>query len=178
MAKYLKGAIPWNKGLKGLHLSPSSEFKPGHTFSARMPIGSTVIRERKDRSDRRVYIKTAHPNTWKPRAVAVWEAVYGPVPPGCIVHHMDRDKMNDSIDNLELTTRKDHLNEHRSEYRRPVLPRGSSHHNSSLNEEKVADIKRALATGESIRSQARKYGVAQATIQAIHKGRTWVHVTC
>ncbi len=28
--QFEKGHIPWNKGIKGLHLSPSTEFKKGH----------------------------------------------------------------------------------------------------------------------------------------------------
>lgn len=30
MGKFKKGYNPWNKGLKGIHLSPESEFKKGH----------------------------------------------------------------------------------------------------------------------------------------------------
>jgi len=30
-SKYYKGHIPWNKGVKRIHLSPRTEFKRGHT---------------------------------------------------------------------------------------------------------------------------------------------------
>lgn len=35
----------------------------------------------------------------------IWEAFYGPIPKGLVVDHIDGDRMNNSIDNLQLLTR-------------------------------------------------------------------------
>jgi hypothetical protein len=43
----------------------------------------------------------------------VWEKNYGTIPEGCIVHHKDENKLNWSIDNLELLTRAEHTDTHR-----------------------------------------------------------------
>lgn len=45
-------------------------------------------------------------------AVVVYEAHYGPVPPGCVVHHIDFNPENDHPLNLIALTRKVHARLH------------------------------------------------------------------
>ena len=45
----------------------------------------------------------------------VWERAHGPIPKGFVIHHLDRDPLNDAITNLQLQTRAEHLLEHRPE---------------------------------------------------------------
>lgn len=109
-----KGHAPWTKGMKGIHLSPHSEFKPGYVSHKRLPVGAVTVRlDKNGRS--RAFVKTADPSDWKLRAVLVWETANGPLPPGLVIHHKDRDTLNDATDNLEAMTRKGHIAEHRSE---------------------------------------------------------------
>lgn len=42
----------------------------------------------------------------------VYEKHYGPIPEGYIVHHKDGNKLNNSIDNLELMSRAEHASVH------------------------------------------------------------------
>lgn len=42
----------------------------------------------------------------------VWERANGPIPEGCIIHHIDGDKTNDALDNLRLMASKEHLTFH------------------------------------------------------------------
>ena len=65
--------------------------------------------------NQRVRVKIAHPNKWKMRSVKVWEDHHGPVPTGKIIHHDDRNTMNDSIENLLCLTRAEHIEEHRND---------------------------------------------------------------
>lgn len=44
----------------------------------------------------------------------IWEQEYGPVPEGYIIHHKDEDKLNNSLDNLELLTKAEHMRLHKS----------------------------------------------------------------
>jgi hypothetical protein len=44
--------------------------------------------------------------------IMVWEEKNGPKPKGFIIHHKDEDKMNFSLDNLELLTDTDHRRVH------------------------------------------------------------------
>lgn len=90
---------------------------PG-TFAAgtipvnKVPVGTVRIRERKDRDDRRAFVKVAEPNVWDLRARVVWTEAHGLIPEGAHVHHINRDKTDDRIENLELLTPHEHSTEH------------------------------------------------------------------
>ena len=42
------------------------------------------------------------------RYYAVWESLKGDIPDGYVIHHIDGNKTNDSIENLKLITKKEH----------------------------------------------------------------------
>ena len=108
------GMTPWNKGMKGIHLSPATEFKKGMRSRNKLPVGSETIRIDKN-GRKRTYVKTRDPNTWKLRCVKVWEDCVGPIPTGLFLHHCDHDTTNDALENLCLTTRNAHIGKHRNE---------------------------------------------------------------
>lgn len=109
-----KGHVPWNRDMKGIHLSPASEFKKGNPSRSKVPVGTERVRKDK-RTGTRVFVKVAEPNAWKLRAVKVWEDANGPVPKGMLIHHHDHDKMHDDLSNLRCITRAQHAEEHRAE---------------------------------------------------------------
>lgn len=112
---FQNGLVPWSKThAKGMHLSPASEFKPGQRPANWAPIGTVKIRKFK-RDTSRAFVKVAEPNVWKLRAVLTWEAKHGPLPKGHLVHHRDRNSLNDSPDNLQKMTRREHNLEHQIE---------------------------------------------------------------
>ncbi len=102
--------------MKGIHLSPDSEFKPGHDSGRSKPIGYVAIRTRSRDGRERAWVKIGEPNRWMLRARLTWISVNGPIPDGCLVHHRDRNPLNDDIANLEAMTRAEHLAEHRMEF--------------------------------------------------------------
>lgn len=105
-------SVPWNKNRKGLHLSIASEFKRGRAPLVPVaPIGA--LRVRKDKNGtKRAWVKVAQPNNWRLRAVVSFEAVNGPILTGLVIHHVDRDALNDDPSNLKALTRAQHLVEH------------------------------------------------------------------
>jgi hypothetical protein len=115
------GHAPWNRGLKGIRLSPETEFKKGQRSHKRMPVGTVSIRPDKNGVPR-AFVKIADPNSWRLRAVVVWEGENGPVPPGKVIHHKDRDSLNDAPSNLDALTRKEHIAEHRRDFHRAKSP--------------------------------------------------------
>ncbi len=120
-SSFKPGQRPWNANLKGIHLSPDSEFKKGRKPDEPIPVGSVRIRTER-RGVKRAYIKVGEPNRWKLRAVLVWETAKGSVPKGSTVHHKDRNTINDDIENLVCLTRAEHIKEHQREIREARWP--------------------------------------------------------
>lgn len=122
------GATPWNAGTKGVMKPNATSFKKGMQSHKLLPCGSVTIRV--DKSGKpRAFVKCldAHGRPqWKLRAVAVWEQHNGPAGCGMVIHHIDRDTLNDDIANLAKMTRAEHIREHRAEHeekRRSALVR-------------------------------------------------------
>lgn len=42
----------------------------------------------------------------------VWESVNGPIPDGYLIHHIDHDKLNNNIENLQCMTVSEHISHH------------------------------------------------------------------
>ena len=115
--RFKEGLVPWNKGTKGIMKPNSGSFQKGSNKKEHVPIGTIVIRTRKTRNDRRKWIKIAEPNKWQEHAKYIWEQANGTIPKGQLVHHKDRDKLNDNKENLELKSRASHMQEHSNEIR-------------------------------------------------------------
>lgn len=49
---------------------------------------------------------------WILRAVYVWQSARGKVPDGFVLHHIDKNSLNDALDNLCVLTRAAHKNIH------------------------------------------------------------------
>lgn len=108
--QFKPGETPWNKDMKGIHLSPESEFTAGehHTGEAH-PSWTGGVQQMKadcvhlwDGNGKRVR-----------RPKKVYEDVYGPIPKGWIIIHLDGDKDNDELTNLEAISRAELLRRNR-----------------------------------------------------------------
>lgn len=112
------GIIPWNTGTKGVMKENSGSFKAGMESAKKRAIGSVTFR--KDKSGKvRAWVKIANnsnPYDWQLRTVVNWENANGKVPTGMIVHHRNRNTLDDKLSNLKLLSRADHLSEHRHEF--------------------------------------------------------------
>lgn len=113
---YQKGSIPWNKGLKGIHMSPETEFKKGQKSINQLPVGSIRIRKRYNRNNApKKWIKIAEPNKWVLLAAKIWRDANGEIPKGYIIHHVNFNSLDDRLENLKLVTRSEHINIHRAD---------------------------------------------------------------
>lgn len=87
-----------------------------------------------------------------------WEKHHGKPPKGAIIHHIDGNKLNWHISNLQLLSRSEHLNHHKDTVRRPGI--------------KVLAKKDGLEmTFRSIEEAAKFCGTYTACIQNCFKGK-------
>lgn len=118
-----RGHVPWDKGLKGIHLSPATEFKKGWFRGAAArkwrPVGTVIVRYDKPsrsvrlkcgpktRGNRRRWIKVCDDgppsHRWIPYARHLWQKRNGPVPDGMFVVHANGNSMDDRPANLILS---------------------------------------------------------------------------
>lgn len=104
------------------------------------------------------------------RHTLVCETYHGPRPPGQETRHLNGDPGDDRPTNLAWGTKTengaDMVDHGRS-------TRGAKNTHVVLTEEQVQAIRQRRRAGESGRSLAEEFGVHEATICDIHKGRHW-----
>jgi hypothetical protein len=94
--RFEKGHTVWNKGLKGIHLSPETEFKKGQFTGSNHP--SWKGGEQIPKSDCVYLFSDTNKRVRRPRKF--YEDAYGEIPKGWILYHLDKDRYNDNLDNL------------------------------------------------------------------------------
>jgi len=89
------------------------------------------------------------------------------------VNHIDGDKLNNRISNLEMVTASENAT-HAFKMGLRVGVKGENNGKAKLSAEDVTTIKSLLLKGETGRSIARKFEVSQATISLIKSGKMWI----
>ena len=103
-----------------------------------------------------------------------------------VVHHINENKKDNDIDNLELMTLSEHSRQHMSgnitsertkeklRYTRKL--KGSEQSNAKLNEKMVIYIKCLLENGCGCRELGELFEVHHSRISRIKNGKSWKHV--
>lgn len=94
--RFDKGHTVWNKGLKGIHLSPSTEFKKGQFVGDNHPSWKGGVQFFKN--DCAYIYDGVNKRVRRPRKI--YEEANGEIPKGWILYHIDKDRYNDNLDNL------------------------------------------------------------------------------
>jgi hypothetical protein len=101
--RFQKGHVSHNKGLKGIHYSPATEFKPGRMPKQYLPIGTEVL-SKDGYLMRKIADTKPSRKGWKSVHRIVYEAANGQIPPRHKLIFTDGDKTNISLDNLVLVS--------------------------------------------------------------------------
>lgn len=106
------GMVPWNKGkklpaeLKGK--IKASQFKKGHKPHNTLSDDVITVRYHRKSNKRYKYIRIREA-VWIPLHQYIWVEKYGAIPAGMFLTFKDRNTMNCTLENLELTDRKKHM---------------------------------------------------------------------
>ena len=103
----------------------------------------------------------------------VYSTFINDIPKGYELNHLDCNKANNSISNLEICTRQENM-DHAVREGRIKGKKGTFNPSSKFTNSQVKLIGREYSNGISIRSLSEKYNVNWYTIQRIVKNKTYV----
>jgi len=120
--QFPKGVLSTPKPIqKGQHISAATEFKKGMIPQNKLPVGSETIRTHKGDYPR-AWIKVKEPNVWVMKSVYLWLSAGYEIPQGCVIHHINKNSLDDRLENLCLLTRAAHRLIHDEELKNGKTP--------------------------------------------------------
>ncbi|OGU58274.1 MAG: hypothetical protein A2V66_03545 [Ignavibacteria bacterium RBG_13_36_8] len=103
--RFKKGCISWNKGKKGTHFSPATEFKKGHKPANTLVDDAITIRtDHKDCNKRKYKWIRLSEGKWIPLHQYLWKNKYGKVPKGHVIAFKNGNSFDCRLGNLMLIT--------------------------------------------------------------------------
>lgn len=110
----------------------------------------------------------------------MWEAFNGAIPEGMQINHINGDKTDNRLENLELCTpQENHLHMRHILRRKQVVPPprfGSQHTNAKINEADVLLMRSQHQAGKTGAALAREFGLNKATVCKILRREAWTHI--
>lgn len=129
-----------------------------------------------------IQIKFREPGNWRAEHAAlahrvIWESVHGPLPADLTINHIDGDKQNNRLSNLEAVSQADNV-------RHAYATGLNAGHKGEDNARAVLTDEAALAIyelawkgGVDQASIGARFGVGRDLVSNIKQGWAWTHVT-
>lgn len=132
--------------------------------------GKVCVASVSDRGYLRLHRRSIHGTSRVHRMVAI--AFLGPVPPGMEVNHINGNKADNRVVNLEYTSRSGNM---KHGFKAGIIKRrlGEDRHQSKLKNHHVLYIRASDATASDL---SKMLGVSKRTISAIRRRDTWKHI--
>lgn len=102
----------------------------------------------------------------------VMSAFVGPRPDGMHIDHIDFCRINNKLENLRYVSPRENVN-HSSIRMFATRRRGEANNLSKLTEIEVQEIRKLRFSGEKQSVIAKRFGIHQACVSAIARGKTW-----
>jgi hypothetical protein len=109
---------------------------------------------------------------------AVWAAFNGPIPEGMEINHLNGDKLDNRLPNLQCCTHSENVrHSHRVLGRKFGGKLGADHSRALLTEADVLTIRDIYAKRAMTQAAiARSYGVSKGCIEGICRRKNWRHI--
>jgi hypothetical protein len=120
----------------------------------------------------RVSLRVAKKTTTYSVHTLVLETFVGPRPPGCEACHNDGNGLNNTLSNLRWATHTENVADSVKHGTKTAPPRlcGQQHHNATLTNEQVREIRTTPFKKGMQTAWARQYGVSTQTIRRLRRG--------
>lgn len=106
----------------------------------------------------------------------IWECCVGEIPKGMVINHIDGNKHNNKLSNLEVVTHKQNVDHAWQVLEREVVVKGEDNGCAKLTEEQAEDIIMLCKKGWSNPDIAKRYNLHPNYISLIRHNKRWKHL--
>lgn len=141
----------------------------GNPFTRKNSKGYIQIKFRDRENWRKEYAALAHR--------VIWESIHGTVPSHLVINHINGDKADNRIANLEVVTMVENNHHAQRTGLIPPAAHGQDHPAAKLTDAIVREIYTRAHAGENSAVIAQSLNVNHSTVRNIKRGQSWGRVT-